>query len=620
MFDQICNEQIREELEKGLIIPDEQNKRMRLLSKSWSIRPMSYKQFSNLVSKQNNFYKALVKKNGEADPLQKTLLIIDEAHKLYGGGDLSTLERPDMNAFKRAVEQSYQLSGENSVRLLLMTATPITENPMELIKIINLCKPREQQMPEIFDDFSSEYLDNYGRFTEEGEVKYLDKIAGHISYLNRERDARQFSQPIVKFVTSSLIKDSNMDMLKKYDKQYVRQYFTSDVNNLKEQITENLQKLEGDLGDLDMSKFDALKDVCDEYEGKMNKKCNKVANINIRNLLKEAKEEVKKVRDTIKSIREEIKNKNLFKKEALGEIKENVVENVEDYKKFKETMYYNLKQKCGKVVKNSDDLKEAIKEHPIMIGLNHEIGEYDQKIEDLNQQLKTDLMVYKKRILQIKELMKTELTQLEKNVLRAVLRDERKTQRKNAKILEKERDEKINEINKTKKNIDKKKKKKQEKIRKTLKVILKDELAIERQTKTAEKKLKKTLRKEGKLRENIQNEMLQELFMKYSKIINDELLSLKDVMESENMQNQMKQQAKEEKRLEKVALKEKERFEKAALKEKERFEKAALKEKERFEKKKTKEAIKIALRETKRAEKLANKKPKNKTKKSPPMI
>ena len=588
MFDQICNEQIREELEKGLIVPADQNKRMRLLSKSWSIRPMSYKQFSNLVSKQNNFYKALVKKNGETDPLRKTLLIIDEAHKLYGGGDLSSIERPDMNALKRSVEQSYQLSGDNSVRLLLMTATPITENPMELIKLINLCKPSEEQMPEQFSDFSDQYLDEFGRFTRDGEAKYLDKIAGHISYLNREKDARQFSQPIVKFVTASLI--PNMDMLHKYDTKYVRQYLASDVGKLKEQIAENIQKIDDDLGDLDTSKFQALHDVCNEYEGKANKSCKKVVRENIRKLLKEAKAEVQQIRDSIKSIREEIKNKNLFKTESLAKIKENLEKNPEEYNKFKATMYYNLKQKCGKIVKTSDDLKEAIKEHPIIVELNNQIGEYDEKIAELQEKLKSDLLVYKKRVLQIKELMKTELTQLEKNVLRLVLRDERKTQRKMNRMAEKETDEKINDFNKTKKNIEKKKRKKTGQIRKTLKEVLKEERAIDRQTKKAEKKLKKTLRKEGKLRENIQNEMLQELFTKYSKLINDELIALKGIMD-ENKEHQAKQMAKENAK---------------KIKADEKLQKAALKQIERAEKK--------AARETKRAEKMANKKPR-KTKK-----
>jgi len=155
MFHQVCSDSIRDKIQnESLIIPEEQKKKMKLLSKSWKIRPISYKQFSNLVSKQNAYYKTLVKINGEIDPLRKTLLIIDEAHKLYGGGDLSTIERPDMNALQQALMNSYEISGADSVKLLLMTATPITQNPLELIQLINLCKPIEEQMPTDFGEFS----------------------------------------------------------------------------------------------------------------------------------------------------------------------------------------------------------------------------------------------------------------------------------------------------------------------------------------------------------------------------------------------------------------------------------------------------------------------------------
>ena len=605
MFDQVCNEQIREELEKGLIMPAEQNKRMRLLSQSWSIRPMSYKQFSNLVSKQNNFYKALVKKNGEADPLRKTLLIIDEAHKLYGGGDLSTIERPDMNALKRSIEHSYQLSGIDSVRLLLMTATPITENPMELIKLLNLCKPSQDQMPELFDDFSKEYLDDYGRFTRAGEANYLDKIAGHISFLNREKDARQFSQPIVKFVTPSLITD--LSMAKRYDKKYVRQYLNSDVNKLKADIVEKTDTIDKELQDLDANRFEALHDVCNSYEGKMQKECKKVVRANIRDLLKEAKAEVQQVRDSIKSIREEIKNKNLFKTESLAKIKENLENNPEEYKRFKDTMYYQLKEKCGKVVKTADDLKEAIKEHPIIIELNEQLREQDIKIEELKEKLKNDLILYKKRIQQIKEIMKMELTQLEKNVLRIVLRDERKTQRKNNRLAEKEMTDRMNEFNKTKRNIEKKKRKKTGKIRKTLREVLNEEKAMERETKRAEKKLKKTLRKEGKLRENIENEMLQELFTKYSKIINDELIDLKEIIENDNAAKLEKENAKNAAKLEKENVKKATKLEKENAKVERQKEKVRLANEKAYLREREKLAKKMA-KETKKAERLASKK------------
>ncbi|MEI8101578.1 MAG: DEAD/DEAH box helicase family protein, partial [Bacteroidota bacterium] len=270
MFDQICSEAIKlklAELEKqGLSMPEVQAKRMRLLSKNWSIRPMSYKQFSNLVSKENNFYKALVKINGPADPLRKTLLVIDEAHKLYGGGDLSSLERPDMKALHAALMNSYAVSGPDSVRLLLMTATPITENPMELIKLMNLCKLPDQQMPTDFPLFSQEFLDEEGGFTAEGRRKYLDAIAGHISYLNREKDARQFSQPRIQSIRSPLIKDVQdaMDL----DKRFARSILNKEVDELKVQIKAENDKIDADLKDLDASRFYSLRDKCDDLEGK----------------------------------------------------------------------------------------------------------------------------------------------------------------------------------------------------------------------------------------------------------------------------------------------------------------------------------------------------------------
>jgi superfamily II DNA or RNA helicase len=197
MFDQVCHLGLQEKMREGMNIPDAMEARMRLLSKAWSIRPMSYKQFSNLVAGNNALYQQLVKKNGERDPLRKTLLIIDEAHKLYGGTDLSSIERPDMNKLHAAIMKSYRLSGKDSVRLLIMTATPMTNDPMELVKLLNLLKEPNDQLPAKYDDFTDKYLGQDGAFSKQGSRKFLDDIAGHISYLNRERDARQFSQPVV---------------------------------------------------------------------------------------------------------------------------------------------------------------------------------------------------------------------------------------------------------------------------------------------------------------------------------------------------------------------------------------------------------------------------------------
>jgi hypothetical protein len=334
MFEQVSNEDIRERIRnENLVIPDDNKKRMKLLSKSWRIRPMSYKQFSNLVSKQNAFYTSLVKINGELDPLRKTLIVIDEAHKLYGGADLSSIERPDMNALHHALMNSYQISGKDSVKLLLMTATPITQNPMELIQIVNLCKLPDQQLPPDFADFSEKFLDSEGKFTDTGRDKYLDAINGHISYLNREKDDRQFAQPIIHNIQVPMVKDEKN--LEKFDKHMVRKYFDSDIVDLKQKIEEKSKELEGELEDLDPNQFKYLEKKCDTIENpKLQKACEKTVRENIRLLVSEAKSEVIRIKENIKELREQMKNRNLLKTTKLSEIKENIEKYAPAYDDF----------------------------------------------------------------------------------------------------------------------------------------------------------------------------------------------------------------------------------------------------------------------------------------------
>jgi hypothetical protein len=194
MFDLVCNAHIKEMIEGGKTIPTDSGERMKLLGKAWSIHPISYKQFSNMVEGKNELHKKLVKINGEEDPLRKTLIIIDEAHKLYGGDDMSGRERPNLEAFHDALMNSYSLSGRDSARVLLMTATPYTSNPMEFFQLMNLIRDPEEQLPTSFDELRDSYLDEGGRFTPEGRMELMNKLAGQISYLNRQNDVRQFAQ------------------------------------------------------------------------------------------------------------------------------------------------------------------------------------------------------------------------------------------------------------------------------------------------------------------------------------------------------------------------------------------------------------------------------------------
>jgi hypothetical protein len=194
MFDLVCNLHVKEMIEAGKTIPADRDQQMKLLGKSWSIPPISYKQFSNLVEGKNELHNKLVKLNGQEDPLKKTLIIIDEAHKLYGGDDMSGSEKPNLEAFHDALMKSYEVSGEESARVLLMTATPYTSNPMEFFQLINLIREPTEQLPVTFDEVRDTYLDSAGKFTQEGREMLLNQLAGQISYLNRQNDVRQFAQ------------------------------------------------------------------------------------------------------------------------------------------------------------------------------------------------------------------------------------------------------------------------------------------------------------------------------------------------------------------------------------------------------------------------------------------
>lgn len=561
MFDQICSENIKIRLENGDIekIPSENAKRMRLLSNSWSIRPMSYKQFSNMVSKANNFYKALTKKNGETDPLRKTLLIIDEAHKLYGGGDLSSIERPDMDALQNAIQQSYEISGRDSVRLLLMTATPITENPMELIKLINLTIPSYRQMPQVFTEFSKKYLDEYGRFTPEGEKMYLDAISGHISYLNREKDARQFAQPIINYVKTPLV---DVDDAMRYDNSYVRNIMDSEILELREKIDVENKKIDEELKELKANDFDYLKEKCDDFTTeKSHKNCIKIVKANVKDLVKSVKDSVKDIKDAISELKEKIAFKREMKKEFIENIKKNIETESSDYEKYKKSMYYSI-QKCGKKISNMEELKAAVKDHPAIVEFDKQLQEVDEQISQMEQNLQNTLISYKKRMADLKKLAKEDLSQLEKNVVNLVIKDERKTMKKRTSELEKDHAENKNVVNKTRKSIEKKKRKKIMNIRKTMRDIVSEDKKVAKEIAKEEKRLKKTQKKQAGLISGFKHEGINELTNKYTKIIEEQLEELHQSMEQEDAEQKRKAEEKQAEKERKQAEKERKQAEK----------------------------------------------------------
>jgi hypothetical protein len=560
MFEQVCNEGIREQIvNEDLQIPAENKKRMKLVSKAWRIRPMSYKQFSNLVAKQNAFYHSLVKINGEEDPLRKTLIVIDEAHKLYGG-DLSALEQPDMSAFHKALMNSYIVSGNQSVKIILMTATPITKDPMEMIQLLNLCRKSDDQFPNSFELFREQYLDDDGKFTKSGEKKYLNKIAGYISYLNREKDARQFSQPEIYKVPVPIVPD--VKLVETFDKKAVKQYMESDRLKLAEEMKEKVEELKKETK-VTAKDFEYLKKKCDDSGSqKFNKECKKIVNENIRQLVSEAKSEMSSMKDSVKEIRKLIRERNELRKTVFGKISENRENNEEEYKNYKNSLYYQLKSKCAKSIKTTNAHKnEMFSTDNELIEWSNLIEAYNERIKELQNSLKADTESYKNRILYIKKLLKTNLNELERSVVKSVLRDERKTMRVISRQKNKDVKNETNALKKHIKNTQKKCQKKYTKLRKTLKKNISDEKKELRKIESQEKKAKRQMdRENGRLSQ--MDERLETLTDFYTKKIDREIEQANNVIEVAEKQ---KREQKLQKQLEKEE-KAKERSTRKALK------------------------------------------------------
>ena len=282
----------------------------------------------------------MIRINGLLDPLRKTLIIIDEAHKLYGGGDLSSVESPDMYALHSALMNSYIVSGQHSVKILLMTATPIQNDPMELIKLINLCKTPQEQMPSNITKFMEEYLDNEGFFTVEGKQQYLSEIAGHVSYLNREKDARQFAQPVIQFIYTPLVSEEEL----RYNKKTVSNIQKYNIKDVKTKIDKVKNELNKTKKKIRKSTYKILYNLCDNK----NKQCKDIVKNRI-------EEEIADINEKRKHVEAEYK---VLKKELDGlKIVKNTNKNIDGQlvRRYANSIYNRLTSSCKTIVK--DDKK-----------------------------------------------------------------------------------------------------------------------------------------------------------------------------------------------------------------------------------------------------------------------
>jgi hypothetical protein len=437
MFDMVCHEDIRNKVQAGITIPEDMPGRMRLLSKSWGVRPISYKQFSNLVSQNNQYYDQLVKRNGDQDPLRKTLLIIDEAHKLYGGGDLSSIERPDMPAFHRALMNSYAVSGKDSVRVLFMTATPITENPLELVKLVNLCRPAEQQIPTEFEEFADRFLDDKGDFTDVGGKMFLDDIAGHISYLNREGDVRQFARPILREVAVPLVDKKTAKDIEDFD---VIGASLLDKHAEELRVVADEAKTKYDTALEGFKKGNAVKveKVCMDYPEEQRDACYKLAKLYTNRMIKTAKERTNEWKEQMTNFAKDLRDAKKVKSDKFKFVRQTRKDNPLEFKEYQRSTYYKLKE-CEKEWKDAPNFDKFLETQPVFSRAKDLENTVKEELVNVELQLKSDVSSQQKRIRSYNHLLKTDLSPLETRVVRSSIADAKtrldKTKKRNVKWL-----------------------------------------------------------------------------------------------------------------------------------------------------------------------------------------
>jgi hypothetical protein len=411
MFNQVCHMGIREKIENGLPVSKVSMKsKSKLLSNKW-MNPISYKQFSNMLLKKNKIYDEMVKRNGKEDPLRKTLLIVDEAHKLYAPG-VAKSEKPNTDILEEMVQKSYNVSGNDSVRLLLMTATPYTEDGMEMIKLLNLL--RSDKFPSDFDNFSEVYLNEHGKFSKKGIKKFQDKVSGYISYLNRSHDARNFAYPIVQNVMVDLstekekIKEMNkFDRMNKTLKNEIKEIKSSK----KEQDQYNKMIVKKCLQDNDVY-FKQLKQSINENQKGEMSKCNELST-------KEKVECRKNTKEVFVKQQIDMKESNEKRKEDCKQ----EIQNITDFEQKLESKYKELDE----TIKDKNNFKE--KKNSISTKFTQtrqEISENRLRLNDIKEKIlektrQIDNIQNNKEKLQAKKVLKqgilySQLKEITKNI------------------------------------------------------------------------------------------------------------------------------------------------------------------------------------------------------------
>ena len=190
-----CHEGLIRAIKSGEIARDTPESRRQYFLRHFKwIDLISFKAFTNLCAgRRTELSDKMDRLNGKADPFRRTVIVIDEAHKFLEPEQFSAQERPEFQYVESAMQRSYDLSGTDSCKLVLMTGTPVGSRPEDtLLRLMNVIIAKNKIVPDDFNNPST----------------LARKLRGLVLKLDISTDPSLFAQP--KFEEVVTVLDSSL--------------------------------------------------------------------------------------------------------------------------------------------------------------------------------------------------------------------------------------------------------------------------------------------------------------------------------------------------------------------------------------------------------------------------
>jgi hypothetical protein len=374
-----------------------------------------------------------------------------------------------------------------------------------------------------------------------GQKQFLDQIAGHISYLNREKDARQFSQPRVKRVLAPILSESQMKDVDDFDKFVARSQAESEVLVIQENLEKTAKKIEDELRDISKENFQSFFELCGKYENIPGKKCQTVIRKNVAALVREVKAYVKIIRDQLKSIRTELAKIKKGTQEKISIIARKIKENPTLYAQYKASAYAAIRDKCSSKTLKGTKFLDAVEALPEVVEIDNEIKANKESIAMIENQLKLEIASYKQKIKQLKELLKKpDIAPVEKTAIEYSIRDLESGFKTTKKNRTKEVEQEIKTITSNIQENEKAKKEIFKRVRKTLKLRQRIAKTEEKNAKKSVRVLKKTMKNQESILEEIKDEEVKAMAQRRKELIEYDLNGLEEEIRTKEIEHQKK--------------------------------------------------------------------------------